>query len=1272
MKKILLFILSILFSTTSFSQIIADHTVVDKFNDIPQAYIDEVKKMWLVYAGESHSAAIRTGLALLESINPKFQVNITESGTPESYTDSHLRASRATWGDLTRSTGWIYGYGEEDWFTSSTAINRTKSGITYCNTHSLEIAAMGFGWCWDTEINTTDEFNMYLNATDEYVTHCTNNSYSTKVFFTTGTVDGYTGLTGYSKHLGYELIRAHVSNGNNRILFDYADILCYDDNSEVPNTTSYDGHVYPIITTTNSLPEQTGHISNAGALRLGKAMWWMLARIAGWDGGTSTVPVTGITVTGAGGASTITQNNGTLALTATVTPANATNKTVTWSIINSTGQATINSSGVVTAVSNGTVTARATANDGSGVSGQLVITISGQTIPVSGITVTGAGGASTITQNNGTLALTATVTPANATNKTVTWSIINNTGQATINSSGVVTAVSNGTITARATANDGSGVSGQLVITISGQTIPVSGITVTGAGGASTITQNNGTLALTATVTPANATNKTVTWSIINSTGQATINSSGVVTAVSNGTITARATANDGSGVSGQLVITISGQTIPVSGITVTGAGGASTITQNNGTLALTATVTPANATNKTVTWSIINSTGQATINSSGVVTAVSNGTITARATANDGSGVSGQLVITISGQGVPVSGITVTGAGGASTITQNNGTLALTATVTPANATNKTVTWSIINSTGQATINSSGVVTAVSNGTVTARATANDGSGVSGQLVITISGQGVPVSGITVTGAGGASTITQNNGTLALTATVTPANATNKTVTWSIINSTGQATINSSGVVTAVSNGTVTARATANDGSGVSGQLVITISGQTIPVSGITVTGAGGASTITQNNGTLALTATVTPANATNKTVTWSIINNTGQATINSSGVVTAVSNGTVVARATANDGSGVFGDITISITNQVIPVTGISISGGNAISTQGGSLQLSATVTPSNATDKSVVWSIVGGTGQATISQNGLVSAVSNGSVIIRATANGGSNIYATVTISVTNQTILVSSITVTASGGSAIITGLETSLQLNAAVSPANATNKNVNWSVVNGSGRATISSTGLLTPVAYGTVTAIASAVDGSGISGNIAINIVSDIISITGISVSSEKGETTINEIGGTLQLTADVTPADASDKTITWSINNGTGRATISSNGLVTAEAYGLVTAVATANDGSGISGSLQIEIDDSQDKTLLPYINGNLLKVPLKQRFTGKKIGLYDIYGRVLEADFADSDIHEFDISKFHPGIYLIVLTDDSVLEVHKVVIRR
>ena len=89
-------------------------------------------------------------------------------------------------------------------------------------------------------------------------------------------------------------------------------------------------------------------------------MWWMLARMAGWDGGTgTTVPVSGITVTGAGGAATITVDNGTLQLSANVTPSNATNKTVTWSISNGTGQASISASGLVTAVANGTVTAKA-------------------------------------------------------------------------------------------------------------------------------------------------------------------------------------------------------------------------------------------------------------------------------------------------------------------------------------------------------------------------------------------------------------------------------------------------------------------------------------------------------------------------------------------------------------------------------------------------------------------------------------------------------------------------------------------------------------------------------------------------------------------------------------------------------------------------------------------------------------------------------------------------------------------------------------------------
>ena len=99
--------------------------------------------------------------------------------------------------------------------------------------------------------------------------------------------------------------------------------------------------------------------------------------------------------------------------------------------------------------------------------------------------------------------------------------------------------------------------------------------------------------------------------------------------------------------------------------------------------------------------------------------------------------------------------------------------------------------------------------------------------------------------------------------------------------------------------------------------------------------VSSISVSGQGGSTSITTDNGTLQMNANVLPANATNKSVTWSVIDGTGAATIKFSGLLLAVSNGTVTVRATANDGSGIFGERLITISNQVISVSSISVSG-------------------------------------------------------------------------------------------------------------------------------------------------------------------------------------------------------------------------------------------------------------------------------------------------------------------------------------------------
>ena len=84
--------------------------------------------------------------------------------------------------------------------------------------------------------------------------------------------------------------------------------------------------------------------------------------------------------------------------------------------------------------------------------------------------------------------------------------------------------------------------------------------------------------------------------------------------------------------------------------------------------------------------------------------------------------------------------------------------------------------------------------------------------------------------------------------------------------------------------------------------------------------------------------------------------------------------------------------------------------------------------------------------------------------------------------------------------------------------------------------------------------------------------------------------VTSIVVTGTGNVTTVAD-GNTLQMLAAILPLNATDATVTWSVVNGTGTATISSGGLLTATAPGLVTVIATANDASGVTGSLVITI---------------------------------------------------------------------------------
>lgn len=84
--------------------------------------------------------------------------------------------------------------------------------------------------------------------------------------------------------------------------------------------------------------------------------------------------------------------------------------------------------------------------------------------------------------------------------------------------------------------------------------------------------------------------------------------------------------------------------------------------------------------------------------------------------------------------------------------------------------------------------------------------------------------------------------------------------------------------------------------------------------------------------------------------------------------------------------------------------------------------------------------------------------------------------------------------------------------------------------------------------------------------------------------------VTSIAVTGFGGATTVAD-GATLQMLAAILPLNATVSTVTWSVVAGTGTATISVGGLLTATAPGTVTVIATADDASGVTGSLVITV---------------------------------------------------------------------------------
>ncbi|MBO4797238.1 MAG: Ig-like domain-containing protein, partial [Candidatus Methanomethylophilaceae archaeon] len=247
----------------------------------------------------------------------------------------------------------------------------------------------------------------------------------------------------------------------------------------------------------------------------------------------------------------------------------------------------------------------------------------------------------------------------------------------------------------------------------------------------------------------------------------------------------------------------------------------------------------------------------------------------------------------------------------------------------------------------------------------------------------------------------------------------------------------------------------------------------------------------------------------------------------------------------------------------------------------------TAGDSATLTATVAPSDATNKNVAWSS-SNTDVVTV-VDGKVTAVSVGTANVAVTTEDGAFsevckvIVIPAPVPVTGVTLDKSSLTLTA-GDSATLT---------ATVAPSDATNKNVAWS--SSDAKVAIVVDGKVTAVSAGTATITVTTEDGE-FSATCAVTVVSPV-KVTGVSL--DKTKVTIN-VGDTVKLTATVTPSDAANKKVSWSTSDS--KIVTVSDGTVKGVSKGTATVTVTTDDG-GYTATCTVTVEEpssSGDNTLL------------------------------------------------------------------------
>ena len=665
-------------------------------------------------------------------------------------------------------------------------------------------------------------------------------------------------------------------------------------------------------------------------------------------------------------------------------------------------------------------------------------------------------------------------------------------------------------------------------------------------------------LTLKATILPADADAKVV-WKSLNES-VASVDASGNVQALSVGKATIVAEAG---GKIAQCMITVNAPVVKVESVKITKYAESLTV---GDTFRFEAVVSPENATDKSIVWESSNKDVM-TIDAEGNAVAVGEGTVYISVKTVDGEKTD-KCAVVVDPLIIPVASVEIEGVKDGEVLTLVKGEkMSLTAKVLPADATDKSVVWSVSDDK-VLSVTQNGEVAAVGGGTATVTVKTNDGAKTDVCEFKVV----VPIESVTITAAPADLNMVVGE-KFTFKAEVKPDDYEDKTVVWS---STDQEvlSIDAEGLAVAVKPGEVVVSASCG---GKTDTRTIKVEPKVVNVESVKINKYP---EVMKVKDTFTFTAEVYPNNATDAALTWESSNKT-VLEIDPNGVATAVAEGTAEVKVTTRDG-GKTDKVVVEVLTNAVKVESVQITdkpSGNEM-VVGEVFKFASAVSPSDASDDSVVWS-TSDDKILSIESDGTATALAVGEVTVTVTTNDGAKTDKC-TIKVLPPVVKVESVKIS-SYPSEYKLEVGKSFGFAAEVLPADATDKNVVWST-SAPSVLSVDELGNAKAIAEGTAIVTVTTNDG-GKTAKCTITVVAPKVPVKSVELTTIPTSNKM-KVGETFTFVARVLPENASDKSVRWTSSNND-VLTISSDGKATAVAMGTSSVTVTTNDGNKIANAL-------------------------------------------------------------------------------------